>query len=111
MPVPDGATVIEQGPFGSVQWFLMLAERIKPAVALRAVDGWGGDSHAVWVSGGKTCVAARFSGDTPEDDDEMYGALKRWTKAMPDGTAADRPGERQRLVRELRPRDRRRTSR
>ena len=79
---------IEQGPFGSVQWFLMLAERIKPAVALRAVDGWGGDSHAVWVSGGKTCVAGRFSGDTPEDDDEMYGALRRWTKAMPDGTAS-----------------------
>ena len=33
--VPAGATVIDQGPFGSVQWFLMLAERIKPATALR----------------------------------------------------------------------------
>ena len=99
--VPKRATVIEQGPFGSVQWFLMLAERIKPAVALRAVDGWGGDSHAVWVSGGKTCVAGRFSGDTPEDDDEMYGALDALDEGHARRHRVDRPGERQRLVREL----------
>jgi hypothetical protein len=85
--VPAGATVIDQGPFGSVQWFLMLAERIKPATALRAVDGWGGDSQAVWTKGGKVCVAANFSGDTPDDDDEMVDALDRWAKAMPDGVA------------------------
>ncbi|MBV9951165.1 MAG: hypothetical protein JO291_04390 [Acidimicrobiia bacterium] len=85
--VPAGATVIDQGPFGSVQWFLMLAERIKPATALRAVDGWGGDSQAVWTQHGKVCIGANFSGDTPDDDDEMVDALNRWSKAMPAGTA------------------------
>jgi hypothetical protein len=82
--VPAGATVIDRGPFGSVQWFLMLAERIKPAIALRAVDGWGGDTQAVWSKGGKVCVGANFSGDTPADDDEMRDALGRWKRAMPE---------------------------
>jgi hypothetical protein len=87
IPAPKGATVLEQGPFGSVQWYLMLAERVDPDVALRAVDGWGGDASTVWADGDDVCVRAAFSGDTPDDDEEMLTALEDWVDALPDGMA------------------------
>jgi hypothetical protein len=91
--LPDGVPqdkVVDRGDFGSTSWYLALAERIDPLVALRAVDGWGGDSYVAYDQGGKTCIRLNWQGDTPGDDQEMHDALDQWVAAMPAGAASVR---------------------
>ena len=58
------------GSFGSVSWFLMLAERTDPVTALTAVDGWGGDSVPC-LPRGRAHVRRqlRFVGEDADADD------------------------------------------
>jgi len=79
--------VQEGGPFGSPSWYLMLAERIDPKVALNAALGWAGDAYAIFSSGGRTCVRAVFAGDRSRDEKEMAAALRTWVSEMPGGRA------------------------
>lgn len=91
---PDGAEVLDDGDFGALTWFLLLAERIQPHAALRAVDGWGGDAYVLYESDGRPCIAVRFVGDTEGDTAEMAEALDVWTERMPEGAAkVSREGE------------------
>lgn len=90
--MPDGVTkdqVLDDGDFGAVSLFIVLAERIDPFVALKAVDGWGGDSYLTYQQNGKTCTRINVQGDTPTDDDEMQAALDQWIQAMPAGAATE----------------------
>lgn len=81
----DGDQAFETATFGALAWYLMLAERIDPAVALTAADGWGGDVYSAFERDGRTCVAIRFAGDRPSDADELSAALEQWVAAVPDG--------------------------
>lgn len=85
----DGAEAIEQDTddFGSVSWYLVLAQRMDPRKALRAVDGWGGDAAIAYELDGTVCVQARFEGDDEGETSEMGEALDEWVGAGPDGTA------------------------
>jgi hypothetical protein len=65
----------------------MLAERIPPAQALKATNGWGGDAYVAYEKDGKTCVSLAWKGDTDTDRQEMRDALDAWTAAMPAGSA------------------------
>ena len=51
LELDDDVEVIEDGPFGSPAWYLVLAERIDPKVAFDATLGWGGDAYAVYRTG------------------------------------------------------------
>lgn len=82
----DGA--VDEGDFGATSWYLVLAERIDPLVALRAVDGWGGDSYIAYQQAGLTCVRLGWKGDTSTDNQEMHDALDQWVAAMPPAAAA-----------------------
>ena len=82
-----GERKIDDGDFGSVAWFLMLASHVDERVALRAVDGWAGDAYTGYESGGRTCLRMRFLGVTAGDGDEMAAALTSWSAAFPKGTA------------------------
>ena len=42
---PADQEVIEEGEFGTFDWYIVLASRIDPKHALNAVDGWAGDSY------------------------------------------------------------------
>jgi hypothetical protein len=64
--------------FGTLSWFLMLSAHIDEKVALRAVDGWAGDSSIGYTSGGRDCLRAAFVADTPVDVAEMRAALDEW---------------------------------
>ncbi len=82
------------GELGALTWYLMLAERMSPAKALRVVDGWGGDAYVALDRDGTSCVKARYAGRTREDTDSMLRALKRWSRAAPEaGTKVRRAGE------------------
>ena len=66
--LPDGATEIDDGEFGVMAWFTVLAERLDADVALAAVDGWGGDQYRSYESdAGSVCVRVDVRGETPSD--------------------------------------------
>jgi len=79
----DDVDVLDDGPFGSPSWYLMLAERIDPRVALHAVHGWNGDQYAAYEKDGRTCIRIVFAGDSERDETEMRDALTEWQLALP----------------------------
>ncbi|MDP1819570.1 MAG: hypothetical protein Q8K58_06690 [Acidimicrobiales bacterium] len=74
---------LDEGPFGSPGWFLMLAERLEPSVAFDAVLGWAGDAYGVFERDGRTCVRTVFAGDAEPEETEMRNALKAFQDALP----------------------------
>ena len=90
----EGEELLEEGDFGSLTWFLLLAEHLDPRQALSATDGWGGDAYVAFDRDGRACVRSAFRGDTPGDTDEMAEALSAWTGAVPANDASvSRRGE------------------
>ncbi|MFZ6003509.1 MAG: hypothetical protein ACOYXM_06185 [Actinomycetota bacterium] len=87
LDLDDDIEVLDDGPFGSPTWYLMLAERIDPKVAFEATLGWTGDAYATFKRGGRSCVRAAFAGDSSGDEEEMSAALSEWAAAMPGGMA------------------------
>jgi hypothetical protein len=84
----EGEELLEEGDFGALTWFLLLAEHLDPRQALRAVDGWGGDAYVAFDRDGRDCVRSAFRGDTPGDTDEMETVLNEWTQAVPANDAS-----------------------
>jgi hypothetical protein len=80
---PDDQAVIEEGEFGTFDWYIVLASRIDPKQALNAVDGWAGDSYVSYESPSGTCVAARFLGQSPQATADMKAALDAWVAFSP----------------------------
>jgi hypothetical protein len=87
LEVPDDVDVLEDGSFGAVSWYLVLAERIDPKVAFEAALGWNGDAFRAYERDGAVCVEAAFVGDTDADEDEMRSALEAWAASMTGTTA------------------------
>lgn len=87
--LPKGARLIDDTDFGTLTWMFMLSERMPPADALDAVDGWGGDHFISYEVDDQVCAAVRFAGDTRGDTAEMGDALDRWAAAMPASAGAE----------------------
>jgi hypothetical protein len=85
-PDTEGREVIEQDTFGSLFWYLTLAERIDPLTALHAIDGWGGDTYAVYDRDGTICVASRLVGDDADATAALGDAVTEWGATLPDVT-------------------------
>jgi hypothetical protein len=68
--------------FGTLAWYLMLASHVDERVALRAVDGWGGDAAIGYRKDGRECIRVAYIGDTPQDVTEMRAALDEWKTAF-----------------------------
>jgi hypothetical protein len=83
----DDVEIVDEGPFGSPSWFLVLGERLDPRVAFDAALGWGGDEYAVYERDDVTCIRAVFRGDTEDDEAQMGAALDEWAAALPGGQA------------------------
>lgn len=84
---PKGAEVIDEAEFGPTAWYLMLASRMDPTIALGATDGWGGDRYVVYRQAGKVCVSVTTKGDTPADVDQLSKAAGLWASKSPKGSA------------------------
>ena len=70
---------IDDGDFGATTWFLMLARRLDVHDAIKAVDGWGGDSYVTYdEADNSVCVRARYQGRTTADTDAMQTLLQSW---------------------------------
>lgn len=72
-------TQIDSGDIGATEWYLMLARRLDVHEAVKAVDGWGGDSYVSYSQAdGTVCVRAHYQGKTSADTDEMATLLQSW---------------------------------
>lgn len=85
--VKDGEKKVDDGEFGALTWYFMLAERVPLIQAVDAVDGWGGDSYVFYEKKGVSCVRAGYRGDTDADTARMLTALRSWVAAAPGSPA------------------------
>lgn len=91
--VADGEEEVDSSTFGSLGWYLVLAERIPLKQALRAVDGWGGDSFVHVERDGRQCVRVQYVAETGRDLREMHAALRDWVAATPRHASVRRSGD------------------
>jgi hypothetical protein len=90
-PVVDkGDKAFDDGEFGAVTWYLMLAERLPLTDALTIVDGWGGDSYVAYEHDGVTCARASYRGQDAAATGRMLTALRQWIAAVPGSPASVR---------------------
>ncbi|MEO6988419.1 MAG: hypothetical protein ABI239_07215 [Aquihabitans sp.] len=87
-PVHDGdlVDVLDDGTFGPEGWYLMMAARLDPRVALTATDGIKSDGYAYYRQDDTVCVSATAQADG-KDMDELTSALEEWAAKSPDGSA------------------------
>jgi hypothetical protein len=91
----DGETALagdDGGTFGSLEWLLVLSERLPLEHALTAVDGWGGDSAVAYERDGTSCVKVNYRADTPKDLAQMQTALQAWVRKLPASASVTREG-------------------
>jgi len=74
-PVPKGTKHLDEESVGATLWYLILATRMDPKVALAAADGWGGDRYVEYQRKSTVCIVDQLKGDTAKDTDEMGKAL------------------------------------
>jgi hypothetical protein len=87
----EGDDEFDDGDFGALGWYVVLAERLPLMDALDAVDGWGGDSYVAFERDDVSCVRVNYEADTKRDLAEMDAALRTWVDAGPDGAASVQP--------------------
>ncbi len=78
--------------FGAFALYLVLAQQLPVADALRIADRWGGDAMTGYRKGGQQCVRAAFAGRSASDTAAIADGLKRWAVAQPAGSASAEPG-------------------
>jgi hypothetical protein len=88
MAVPklgSGDKKVDSGDFGALYWYLMLARRLDVHTAIKAVDGWAGDSSLTYREpGGRVCVVADYRGRSVDDAQTMAQSLQDWKDVGPD---------------------------
>lgn len=85
---PADAEALDDGEFGPTAWYLLLASRMEPAVALEAADGLGSDGYVVFRQDDRVCVRAHAEGDAETDVAELQAALTAWVAKSPADTAS-----------------------
>jgi hypothetical protein len=80
-----GDRKVDDGPFGALGWYMMLAQRIDARQALDAVDGWDGDAYVAFERDGRACVRIAYQGETSGDTDQLAAAVNTWFDSMPAG--------------------------
>jgi hypothetical protein len=73
-----GEERVDDGGFGALTLYLMLAQRIDPERALAASSAWGADAYVAYRSGERVCVRATFAGEDAAGKDRIVAALSEW---------------------------------
>jgi hypothetical protein len=77
-PVPEGAEAIDDGEFGALEWYVVMASRIDPVQALDVIDNWAGDSYASYEQDGRVCVSSRYAALDQAGAAEVEAAFDAW---------------------------------
>ena len=89
--VPGGGEALDEGTFGALSLFLLLADRLEPMEALAVADAWEGDAYSFGRDGDRACVAITVELE-PVDVGEPDGArpateaMADWVGQLPDAT-------------------------
>lgn len=79
VPAPKAPrAAIDSGDIGEFGLLLILEKGLAQNTAIRAGQGWGGDSYVAWDEGKQTCVRDRMVMDTDKDRNEALSALRQW---------------------------------
>lgn len=81
--VPAGGEPLEDGEFGVLDGYLMLAERIDPLDALSALDQWSGDSYVVYEDGTRVCLRIAVESPTARGLAGIRSVFQQWAAAAP----------------------------
>ena len=76
-----GERVLDEGTFGPLLWYLLVASTADIGTAMRAATGWGGDRYLVVRSDDRDCLRVTFRGDRSQDVTELQQALQSWVSA------------------------------
>jgi len=90
VPTPElaaGEHKTDDGAFGAIALYLVLAQRMDPGQALAATDNWGGDAYVNYTKAGKGCVRADFTGRDAAATTALAGTLTGWAAGLPSGAA------------------------
>ena len=82
-----GEEKIDDGAFGAIALYLVLAQHLDPARALAATDAWGGDAYVNYRRDGKSCVRANFTGKDSGATTVLAGILGAWASGLPSQAA------------------------
>jgi hypothetical protein len=82
-----GEKKTDDGAFGAIALYLVLAQRMDPGRALAATDNWGGDAYVNYTRLGKGCVRADFTGKDAAATSALGDTLTGWAKSLPSGAA------------------------
>ncbi|MBK5221721.1 MAG: hypothetical protein JJE52_02355 [Acidimicrobiia bacterium] len=85
--LPEHHDLIEEGDFGAIGLYLMLAARLDPLDALAVADLWAGDAYLTSSDGaGRVCTQITVATSAgPDGLDRMVEGLEEWAR-----TSADR---------------------
>ncbi len=85
-PLLKGAKLLDnEGEFGSLDLFILLAERIDAHQALTATDALRGDHATLYTLHNTTCVSIQFAAGDRAGGAVLLSALRQWNAAMPPG--------------------------
>jgi hypothetical protein len=73
-----GEQRIDDGGFGALTLYLMLAQRLDAKRALDAASAWSGDAYVAYRTGERVCVRATFTGENVAGKDLLVAALSEW---------------------------------
>jgi hypothetical protein len=91
LPRPDGE-VVDEGMFGALALYLVLATVVPSESAAIAAVSWEGDSYMAWrTQDGRTCVKLRFVLATPWQADFTAMVLDEWASRQIDANV-EAPG-------------------
>ena len=77
----------DDGAFGAIALYLVLAQQMNPGKALAATDNWGGDAYVNYTRQGRGCVRADFTGKDAAATTALADTLQQWAHGLPSGAA------------------------
>jgi hypothetical protein len=73
--IPEGYREVTDAVWGQWGWDALLGSALGAGESFSAAWGWGGDRYLVFSDGTEVALVMDYIGDTPEDTEEMRGAL------------------------------------
>jgi hypothetical protein len=81
----------DSGDFGALSWYVTLAQRIDPHLALQAADAWAGDSYVAFEQNQKVCVRSDVNATSAATSATLAAAFTQWAATMPGSGATVTP--------------------
>lgn len=86
---PEADVPLDDGEFGALDAYLVLAERIDPLEALTALDHWGSDSYVLYEENDRVCFEIAVDSSTADGMDQLRTAFQSWVQQVSPAASAE----------------------